>query len=312
MDKNTKIAFLGLGSMGAPMARRLLAAGYPLTVWNRSTSRALAFAGAAVGSGADAGAVAAARGESSAGGGAAVNGAGGAMVKVVDSPAEAVRDADVVITMLADPAAVREVVGAFAGSLKPGAVLIDASTVGPDVVGELAELLPAGVKLIDAPVMGSVDRAANGELLLMVGGDADPVLPLLELFGTVNRTGVVGTGAALKLVLINAVINGVAVVGEAMALADSLGLPEAQVKAALASSPLAGLAGRAFAEGAYFPVRLAAKDVALATAAADLPIAHAVHTRLTTYPEVLDEDLGHIVKYFRSSTDSTRTASSST
>jgi 3-hydroxyisobutyrate dehydrogenase len=221
------------------------------------------------------------------------------MVKVGDSPAEAVQDADVVITMLADPAAVREVVGAFASSLKPGAVLIDASTVGPDVVGELAELLPADVKLIDAPVMGSVDRAASGELLLMVGGDADPVLPLLELFGTVNRTGPVGTGAALKLVLINAVINGVALVGEAMALADSLGLPEGQVKAALASSPLAGLAGRAFAEGAYFPVRLAAKDVALATAAADLPIAHAVHDRLTAYPEVADEDLGQIVKYFR-------------
>ncbi|GAA0925556.1 hypothetical protein GCM10009554_05150 [Kribbella koreensis] len=281
MDKNTKIAFLGLGSMGAPMARRVLAAGYPLTVWNRTTTRALAFAGAAVGSG-----------------------AGAAEVKVVDSPAEAVRDADVVVTMLADPPAVREVVGAFASSLKPGTVLIDASTIGPEVVGELAGLLPPDVQLIDAPVMGSVDRAASGELLLMVGGDADPVLPLLELFGTVNRTGDVGTGAALKLVLINAVINGVAVVAEAMALADSLGLPEAQVKAALSTSPLAGLAGRAFTTDAYFPVRLAAKDVALATAAADLPIAHAVHTRLTDYPEVADEDLGQIVKSFRSLTSS--------
>ncbi|MFI5712307.1 NAD(P)-dependent oxidoreductase [Kribbella sp. NPDC051620] len=276
MDKNTKIAFLGLGSMGAPMARRVLAAGYPLTVWNRTTTRALAFAGAAVGSG-----------------------TGSETVKVVDSPADAVRDADVVITMLADPAAVREVVGAFASSLKPGAVLIDASTIGPEVVAELAGLLPATVNLIDAPVMGSVDRAASGELLLMVGGEADPVLPLLELFGTVNRTGPVGTGAALKLVLINAVINGVAVVAEAMALADALGIPEAHVKAALSSSALAGLAGRAFATDAYFPVRLAAKDVALATASTDLPIAHAVHTRLTAYPEIADEDLGQIVKSFR-------------
>ena len=279
MDKNTKIAFLGLGSMGAPMARRVQAAGYPLTIWNRSTARSSDFAGPGV--------------------------------VVAASPPDAVRDADVVITMLADPAAVREVVGEFAGSMKPGSVLIDASTVGPAVVAEIAELLPDGVTLIDAPVMGSVDRAASGELLLMVGGDADPVLPLLELFGTVNRTGAVGTGAALKLVLINAVVNGVALVGEAMALADSLGLPEAQVKAALATSPLAGLAGRAFAEGAYFPVRLAAKDVALAIAAADLPVANAVHDRLTSYPAVADEDLGQIVKYFRSSADSTRTASSS-
>jgi 3-hydroxyisobutyrate dehydrogenase len=159
--------------------------------------------------------------------------------------------------------------------------------------------LPDGVTLIDAPVMGSVDRAASGELMLMVGGDADPVMPLLELFGTVNRTGAVGTGAALKLVLINAVVNGVALVGEAMALADSLGLPEEQVRRALSSSPLAGLAGRAFAEGAYFPVRLAAKDVALATDAADLPVARAIHERLTAYPDAANEDLGQIVKYFR-------------
>jgi 3-hydroxyisobutyrate dehydrogenase len=265
MDKNTKVAFLGLGSMGAPMARRVLAAGYPLTVWNRSAARTADLGEAAV----------------------------------AKSPADAVREADVVITMLADPAAVREVVGAFAKSLKPGSVLIDASTIGPSVVAELAEMLPDGVTLIDAPVMGSVDRAASGELLLMVGGDADPVLPLLELFGKVNRTGVVGTGAALKLVLINALVNGVAVVGEAMALSEALGLPEAQVKAALETSPLAGLAARAFAEGAYYPVRLAAKDVALATTAAELPVAQAVHDRLTAYPAAVEEDLSQIVKYFR-------------
>lgn len=272
MDKNTKIAFLGLGSMGAPMARRVLDAGYPLTVWNRSTGRTAGFP------------------------------------TVAESPADAARDADVVITMLADPAAVGEVAKTFVDSMKPGSVLIDASTVGPATVAELAGMLPAEVSLVDAPVMGSVDRAASGELLLMVGGDADPVMPLLELFGTVNRTGAVGTGAALKLVLINAVINGVALVGEAMTLADSLGLPEAQVKAALASSPLAGLAGRAFAEGAYFPIRLAAKDVALATDAADLPVARAVHARLTGYEAAADEDLGQIVKFFRSSSS---TASSS-
>jgi 3-hydroxyisobutyrate dehydrogenase len=147
--------------------------------------------------------------------------------------------------------------------------------------------------------MGSVDRAASGELLLLVGGNADPVLPLLALFGTVNRTGAVGTGAALKLVLINAVVNGVALVGEAMALADAFGLPEAQVKAALEKSLLAGLAGRAFADGAYYPIRLAAKDVALATTAADLPVAKAVHDRLTAYPAAAEEDLSQIVKYFR-------------
>jgi 3-hydroxyisobutyrate dehydrogenase len=239
------------------------AAGYPLTVWNRSAGRAEGFE------------------------------------EVADSPADAVRDADVVVTMLADPAAVREVVSSFASTLKPGAVLVEASTIGPDAVREVAELLPDGVTLVDAPVMGSVDRAASGELSLFVGGDADGVMPLLEVFGSVDRTGAVGTGAALKLVMINAVVNGVALIGEALALADALGLPEEQVRRSLAASPVAGIAGRAFAEGAYFPVRLAAKDVALAADAAELPIARAIHARLTAYPDAKNEDIGQIVKYFR-------------
>ena len=263
MDENSRIAFLGLGSMGGPMARRVAAAGYPLTVWNRSPGRADGFA------------------------------------EVADSPADAVRDADVVVTMLADPTAVLEVVGSFTSKLKPGAVLIEASTIGPAAVQQVADLLPEGVTLVDAPVMGSVDRAASGELSLFVGGDADDVMPLLEIFGSVNRTGAVGTGAALKLVMINAIVNGVALIGEALALADALGLPEEQVKRSMAASPLAGIAGRAFAEGAYFPVRLAAKDVALAADAAELPIAREIHARLTAYPDASNEDIGQIVKYFR-------------
>jgi 3-hydroxyisobutyrate dehydrogenase-like beta-hydroxyacid dehydrogenase len=125
------------------------------------------------------------------------------------------------------------------------------------------------------------------------------VMPLLEIFGSVTRTGAVGTGAALKLVMINAIVNGVALIGEALVLADALGLPEEQVKRSMAASPLAGIAGRAFAEGAYFPVRLAAKDVALAADAAELPIAREIHARLTAYPEAINEDIGQIVKYFR-------------
>jgi 3-hydroxyisobutyrate dehydrogenase len=163
----------------------------------------------------------------------------------------------------------------------------------------VAGLLPAGVALVDAPVMGSVDRAASGELSLFVGGEADEVMPLLEVFGTVNRTGAVGTGAAMKLVMINAVVNGVVVIGEALALADAIGLPEEQVRAAMAASPVAGIAARAFAEGAYYPIRLAAKDVALAADATELPIARAVYEQLTAYPAAANEDVGQIVKYFR-------------
>ncbi|MCS7475261.1 NAD(P)-dependent oxidoreductase [Umezawaea endophytica] len=267
MDKNTRIAFLGLGTMGAPMAGRVLAAGYPLTVWNRTPERADDLR---------------ARGATVAG-----------------SPADAVRDADVVVTMLADPAAVREVVAAVVPALRPGAHLVDASTVGPDVVREVAALLPAGVTLVDAPVMGSADRAATGELSLLVGGDADAVTPLLSVFGAITRTGELGTGAALKLVLINAVVVGVTAVAEAMTLADALGLPEDLTKGALAVSPLAGLAGRAFATGAHFPIRLAAKDVGLAAAAASLPLSSTVHKRLTEPGVPGDEDLGRIVDHLR-------------
>ncbi|MFF2849380.1 NAD(P)-dependent oxidoreductase [Streptomyces sp. NPDC058001] len=265
-----RVAFLGLGTMGAPMARRVLAAGHPLTVWNRSPERSAPFA--------DSGA------------------------RVADSPADAVRDADVVITMLADPAAVRSVVTAIAPALRPGTRLVESSTIGPEALREVAALLPEGVTLIDSPVMGSADRAASGELSLLVGGDADPVLPLLEVFGTVTRTGPVGTGAALKVVLINGVINGVAVVAEAMAVADALGLPEELVKGAMASSPLAGIAGRAFARCAHYPMRLAAKDVSLALSSTgtELPVAAAVRDLLLADPAAADDDLGQVVGHMRS------------
>ncbi|WP_432940175.1 NAD(P)-dependent oxidoreductase [Kribbella sp. CA-253562] len=265
MDNNSKVAFLGLGAMGAPMARRVADAGYALTVWNRSAGKADRFE------------------------------------NVAGSAGEAVRGADVVVTMLADPDAVRAVVGEIAAELKAGTVLVDVSTIGPEAVREVAELLPDGVTLVDAPVMGSVDKAARGELSLFVGGDADAVMPLLETFGTVRRTGVVGSGAALKIVMINAVVNGVALVAEAYQLADAFGVDEALVRDSLAGSPLAGLAGRAAAEGAYYQVKLAAKDVALAADAAELPIARAVHDRLAAYPEAAGEDIGQIVKYFRGS-----------
>lgn len=269
MDTTTRIAFLGLGAMGTPMARRALAAGYPLTAWNRSPLRAAPLA------------------------------AQGA--KVADSPAEAVRDADVVVSMLTDPAAVLEVVARAAPALRPGTTWIEASTIGPAAVRSVAAYLPPGVTLVDAPVLGSVDRAAAGELALMVGGDADEVMPLLQAFGRVTRTGPIGSGAALKLVLINGIVNGVAVIAEAMALADRLGLPEELVKTAMAASPLAGIAGRAFAEGAFYAIPLAAKDVGLAveTGARGMDVARAVYGYLTGTEGVDDRDLGELVGMVR-------------
>jgi 3-hydroxyisobutyrate dehydrogenase len=177
--------------------------------------------------------------------------------------------------------------------------LIEASTIGPQALEEVAALLPGSVALVDAPVMGSADRAASGQLIVLAGGDLTKIRPILEVFGTVTECGAVGYGAALKVVLINAVIAGVTVVGEAMALGDAFGLPTELVTGALANGPLAGIAGRAFAPGANYPLRLAAKDVTLATATADLPLLRTVHDWLIAFPEAGSEDLGQVVRHIR-------------
>ncbi|WP_051852885.1 NAD(P)-dependent oxidoreductase [Streptomyces aureocirculatus] len=254
-----RIAFLGLGHMGAPMARRLLAAGYRLTVWNRTAAKAepLVAEGARLGS----------------------------------CPADAVRDADVVVTMLAGPDALRAVADALVPVLRDGVRWVDMSTVGPDAVRELGGRVPDGVTLVDAPVTGSTDKAAAGELGILAGGDATEVEPVLAHLGTVTRTGPLGSGAALKLVVNTAVLGGVALVAEAMALADALGLDEEVARGALARGPLAGAVARAFANGVHFGNDLAVKDVALATDTTRLPALEAVlaHFRAAA----ADQDLAH-------------------
>ncbi|APU40160.1 NAD(P)-dependent oxidoreductase [Streptomyces sp. TN58] len=261
MDKTLKIAFLGLGGMGAPMARHLLALGHELTVWNRTPEKArpLARAGAAVAA----------------------------------TPAEAVRGTGLVLTMLADPAALRAVARDVLPALRPGTHWVDTSTVGPDAVRELAGRLPAGVTLTDAPVMGSVDRAGAGELWVLAGGDPlpGPVRRVLDDLGEVTECGPAGSGAALKLVLINAAIGGVALAAEALRLGGALGLPEELVRGQLARGPLAGAVARAYADAAHFPVSLAAKDVALATGHAALPVLESVHAVLASRPDLADRDL---------------------
>jgi 3-hydroxyisobutyrate dehydrogenase len=246
-----KIAFLGLGHMGTPMARRLLRAGHPLTVWNRTEAKAGPLA---------------AEGALRAG-----------------TPAEAVRDADVVITMLAGPDALGTVAAEAAPALRPGTHWVEMSSVGPDAVRELAARLGDGTAVVDAPVMGSTDKAAAGELGILAGGSEDAlaaVAGVLARLGTVTRTGGPGSGAALKLALNAGVIGGVALVAEALRLADALGVDPATSRAALAAGPLGGVVARAFAEGVHFGTGLAVKDLDLAVRAAELPVVAAVLERL--------------------------------
>ncbi|MFI6848236.1 NAD(P)-dependent oxidoreductase [Kitasatospora sp. NBC_00085] len=257
-----KIAFLGLGRMGLPMARRLASAGHPLTVWNRSPAKTEGLDAAA-------------------------------------TPTEAVAGAGVVITMLADPAAVESVAGQFAAELAPGTLWIDMSSIGPDATAALRGRLSDGVALVDAPVLGSVGPAAAGSLTVLAGGrteDLDRAQPVLDVLGTVVRCGGPGAGAALKLVVIGAMVGAVAVVGEALALADSLGLPEELALGALSRGPLAGAVARARSEDSDFPVRLAAKDLALAGGG---PVLTAVRDVLLAHPDVAEQDLSRVVDAIR-------------
>jgi 3-hydroxyisobutyrate dehydrogenase-like beta-hydroxyacid dehydrogenase len=196
----TPVAFCGLGLMGGPMARRLLAAGVPVTVWNRSQdrSRELARLGATVAA----------------------------------SPAEAAGRAGAAIAMLATPAAVHEVVfgpdGLASGATRPD-VLIQMSTVAQRDVLAIRRRLPVDVDLLDAPVLGSGPQAAAGELRILAGGDAEVVercRPLLAPLGEVVHVGPIGAGSALKQVVNAAVAPMVALLAEAVALGTRLGLDQ--------------------------------------------------------------------------------------
>jgi 3-hydroxyisobutyrate dehydrogenase-like beta-hydroxyacid dehydrogenase len=188
--------------MGSLMAANLLDAGHVVTVWNRSPDKAEALRS---------------RGAS-----------------VASTPAEAAADADVVMTMLTDPAALDEVVlGAHgvAETIRPGAALIDLSTVGPGPIRDVASRLPDGVDVLDAPVRGSIDKARAATLGIVVGGTDEAYerwRSVLEPIGTPVHVGELGAGQAAKVVNNVAVITVLALVGEAVGLAERLGLERSE------------------------------------------------------------------------------------
>ncbi|MET9302980.1 NAD(P)-dependent oxidoreductase [Micromonospora aurantiaca] len=231
------IAVLGTGHMGTPIARRLLAGGNRVSVWNRSPERSEPLA--AVGA------------------------------TVAASPSAAVDGADVVV-MLTDAAAVETVLfgpDGAATALRPGTVVVQMSTIGPDEVRAVAGRLPAGVSLLDAPVGGSVDAARGGTLAIFAGGPADTVeraAPVLEQLGSVRHCGPIGAGAAVKLVANTGLVTAVAALHDALAVAAALGVDRQTALDVLGRGALAGAVGRVTAPGASFAVALAAKDARLA------------------------------------------------
>ncbi|HEU5002601.1 MAG TPA: NAD(P)-dependent oxidoreductase [Actinomycetota bacterium] len=249
MSTSHRVTFCGLGQMGSAMAGRMLEAGHTLTVWNRTQARTDPLV---------------ARG-----------------AKRARTPADAAHGTEVAITMLADPDALEAVVlgdGGLAGGMAPGTTLIEMSTVGRDAVERVAAVLDQrGIHVIDAPVLGSLPQAREGTLKVFAGGPADQVerwRPLLECVGTVTHFGPLGSGAAMKLVANSTLVSLMSALGEALALAGSLGLDRHQVFDVLVDSPIRVTAAskRALVErGSYppnFKLALAVKDAALVSAAA--------------------------------------------
>lgn len=236
MSTLPSLGFAGIGLMGLPMCRRLLAAGYPLAVWNRNTDKCkpLVEAGA----------------------------------RQVASPAELCQHADVVMLCLADTSVVREVVFGPAGVVegaKKGQLLVDFSSLEPNATREMAAELAAktGMSWLDTPVSGGVVGAEAGSLAIMVGGelqDLERVRPvLLSLGQRVTHMGVVGAGQVTKVCNQMIVACNALVIAEVVALAERSGVDVSLIAEALAggfadSKPLQILAPQ-MAQNRFEPVK---------------------------------------------------------
>ena len=202
MANKPSVGFIGLGIMGLPMAGHILKAGYPLTVYNRTRSktRSLEAEGAAVAA----------------------------------SPREVAENSRMIITMVSDSPDVQEVVAGAEGVLdgiRPGSVVMDMSTISPQVERDLdRQLREKGCTLVDAPVSGGDVGAQNATLAIMAGGEweaFDRAVPIFETMGkTITYCGPVGSGQLTKLcnqILVAVTLMGVS---EALVFAGKNGLDQ--------------------------------------------------------------------------------------
>ena len=243
-----RVAFLGLGRMGVPMAAHVARAGHELRVWNRSPGKA----GELVALGAT----------------------------ECASVTAAVEGAEVVVLMLFGPAAVRAV---LADVEVPGALVVDASTIGPDTAHEVSRALQAkGMRYVDAPVAGSVKPATDGTLGVFLGGSADDVAQARQVTdlwsdeGRVFHVGGVGSASALKLCVNQGLGVMAAGLGESLRLGRDLGLDRDVLLQVLSQTAYGWYLGqkRPMLEasdytGTTFSLDLMAKDLDLAVTAAD-------------------------------------------
>ncbi|MFR9731732.1 NAD(P)-dependent oxidoreductase [Saccharopolyspora sp. MS10] len=245
----TTVAFLGTGTMGAPMARNLLAHGFAVRAWNRTRARAE---------------------------GLAADGA-----TVVDTPAEAARGADVLVTMLLDAEATTEAGGQAAAEMPPGAPWLQMATIGLGGLARVAELA-ADLTLVDAPVLGTRAPAEQGTLTVLAAGPEhvrDRARPVFDAVGGrtlwLGEDAARGDGTRVKLAANAWVLSLTNAVGESIALAEALGVDPRLFLDAIAGgavdSPYAHLKGEAILSGELAPaftVDGAHKDAGLIAEAA--------------------------------------------
>ena len=284
MTNKPHIAFLGIGLMGNHMARNILKAGYSLSAWNRTLSKAEALAS---------------------------DGA-----QIAQTPAEAVKDADFVITMLSDGPTVRDLffTNGLCQQMKSGACLIDMSSIKASEAREHAQKMRAtGRSHLDAPVSGGTKGAEAATLAIMAGGLQDvfdKAVPVFAPMGRAVRVGPDGSGQLSKLANQTIVAVTIGVVAEAMLLAEKGGADPAAIRDALkggfADSVILQQHGERMTTGNFVPgglTKFQLKDINNALEEAGhhnltLPLTEQVQHRYTTLVEEMDgADTDHSAIY---------------
>ena len=242
-----RIGLIGLGLMGRPMGMNLIKAGYPLAVWNRTASRAdeLVAAGA----------------------------------KLTKSPQEVAASADFLLTIVSDPPALEQVLWGPQGALPAlprGSIYVDSSTISPALARKIAAACAErGVRFLDAPVTGGDWGAKKGELLFMIGGDAETLKdaePVLRVMGKkLFHLGPHGAGQTIKLAMNLILALQVDALAEALALVTGAGLGGEKLvevlQSSMARSGVLDVKAPNLLKGEYvpsFPLRLMHKDLGLA------------------------------------------------
>ena len=285
----TKVGLIGLGLMGKPMGMNLLKAGFPLTVWNRTASRAdeLVAAGA----------------------------------KLAPSPRELAANSEIVLSIVSDPAALEEVLWGQNGAVQGfprGGIYVDSSTVSPTLARKVAAACQErGVSFLDAPVTGGDWGAKKGELVFMVGGDAGTlakVEPVLRVLGKKwFHLGPNGAGQIIKLAMNLILALQVDALAEALALVTAAGLQGEKLvevmQSSMARSGVLDIKSQNLLKGNYtpsFPLRLMHKDMRLALELAEqtqveLPATEAAFKTYSTVKEAAKEDLDYsaVMKFWK-------------